>query len=221
LPRKREDIDIIFFDLDSTIIDCESLDEIAKAIGKDFENITKEGMEGKISFEKSIKKRAELLKNVKIKEIEKAIERIPIMRGAKETISLLKKAGYKVVLITGGFTVVTDRINKELDFDLIIANRLIVKNGSIVDVEGPIMSDNSKAKEAEKVSKLFSIPLDRCAAVGDGANDRAIFNKVKLKVAFNPKPILEPIADYIIKDRDLRRILPIFLKDDCNGNREA
>lgn len=202
---------MVIFDLDNVLLDCESIDEIAKLknLKEEISEITKKAMEGELDFESSIKKRVKLLKGIPIKDIKSLAKKLPLMNGAKETIEELKARGCKVVTITGGFDIVAEEIKKKLGIDYVVSNKLHVKNGVLTGkVSGPLVK-GSKYDVLCKLLKKENISFDECIAVGDGANDIPILEAVKVGIAFNAKPIVKKIADVVINEKDLRKIIPI------------
>ena len=124
-------IKLIAFDLDNVLIDSEAIDEIGKLMGIEdrIAEITKKAMEGELDFETSIKERVALLKGASVDGIKKVIYDVPLMEGAKETIGVLKKRGYKIATITGSFEVIANRMKEELNLDYAFSNTLHEENG--------------------------------------------------------------------------------------------
>ena len=201
---------LILFDLDSTLIKEETIDEIATLAGveKEVKEITKEAMNGKLNFGQSLKKRVSLVKGLPIEKVKKLVLRLRLTEGAEETIKELKKRGYIVGVVSGGFTVATDRIKDILGLDYAYSNELIENGGVLTgEVRGPIMDENAKGKILEEIAKKEGIDLKDTVVVGDGANDISMFKKAGLKIAFCAKDILKKNADVVIEKRDLREIL--------------
>jgi phosphoserine phosphatase len=201
---------LILFDLDSTLIKEETIDEIATLAGveKEVKEITKEAMNGKLNFGQSLKKRVSLVKGLPIEKVKELVLRLRLTEGAEETIKELKKRGYIVGVVSGGFTVATDRIKDILGLDYAYSNELIENGGVLTgEVRGPIMDENAKGKILEEIAKKEGIDLKDTVVVGDGANDISMFKKAGLKIAFCAKDILKKNADVVIEKRDLREIL--------------
>lgn len=208
-------IKLIAFDLDNVLIDGEAIDEIGKITGiqNEIAEITQKAMEGELDFETAIKERVTLLKGTSVDDIKKIIPDIPLMEGAKEAISELKKRGYKIATITGSFEVIANRMKDELDLDYAFSNTLHEEDGVLTgEVSGPLMN-GSKVEVLNDIIKMENISPDECAAVGDGANDISMLEMVKLGIAFNAKPVLRDAADVVIENKDLREILPLFEED--------
>ena len=201
---------LILFDLDSTLIKEETIDEIASLAGveEEVKEITKEAMNGKLNFGQSLKKRVSLVKGLPIEKVKELVLRLRLTEGAEETIKELKKRGYIVGVVSGGFTVATDRIKDILGLDYAYSNELIENDGILTgEVRGPIMDEDAKGKILEEIAKKEGIDLKDTVVVGDGANDISMFKKAGLKIAFCAKDILKKNADVAIEKRDLREIL--------------
>ncbi len=206
---------LVVFDLDSTLIDAEGIDEIAKLAGKEEEirKITKKAMEGEIPFNEALKKRVKLLKGLEIEKVEEVANSLPLMKGAKETIEELRKHGIKTGVVSGGFDIVVNKIKNELGLDYAISNKLIVENGKLTgEVVGPIVDEESKGEALEEIAEKVGVDLSEVVAVGDGANDISMFRRAGLAIAFNSKPKVSSAADVVVLEKDLREILPHILK---------
>jgi phosphoserine phosphatase len=205
-------IKLIAFDLDNVLIDGEVIDEMAKVMGLEAEisEITRQAMEGELDFETALQKRVSLLKGASVDDVKKVMQEIPLMEGAAETISQLKKRGYKIATITGSFETIAQRMKDELDLDYTFSNSLQEENGVLTgEVTGPLV-DGSKSEILNKIIELEKISAEECAAVGDGANDASMLEKAGLGIAFNAKPVLKESADIVVEKRDLRELLNIF-----------
>lgn len=205
-------IKLIAFDLDNVLIDGEVIDEMAKVRGVEAEisEITRQAMEGELDFESALKKRVSLLKGASVDEIAKVMIGIPLMNGAKETITHLKKNNYKIATITGSFETIAKRMKDELNFDYAFYNSLSEENGVLTgEVTGPLVKGH-KSEILKKIMELEDISASECAAVGDGANDISMLEEAGLGVAFNAKPVLKEIADVIIEKKDLRELIKVF-----------
>ncbi len=215
---------LVVFDLDSTLVDGESLDEFGKLLNKENEisKITKKAMVGEISFEEALISRAKLLEGLELEKVRQAAHKIPLMRGAAETVAELRKHGIKVAVVSGGFDVVANRVKDELGLDYAVANEFVVKDGKLTgEVTGPMMEEGAKGKIFEELAKKAGVPQDECVAVGDGANDISMLEIAGLAIAFNSKPILNAKADVIIKKKDLREILPHVFKQEVGKLQDA
>jgi phosphoserine phosphatase len=201
---------LILFDLDSTLIQEETIDEIASLAGveEEVKKITNDAMHGKLNFKQSLEKRVALVKGLPSDEVKKLISTLKLTEGAEETIGELKKRGYITGVVSGGFTIATDRIKEILGLDYAYSNELIEDNGKLTgEVKGPIMDEDAKGKILEELAEKEGIDLKDTVVVGDGANDISMFKKAGLKIAFCAKDILKENADINIEKRDLREIL--------------
>jgi phosphoserine phosphatase len=204
---------LVAFDLDGTLINIETLDELAKLVGveKEIGEITKKAMNGEIEFREALTQRVKLLKNLPLTKIEELKKKIPITHGAQDLISELKKAGFITAIITGGFNIFADEIGKKLGVDYVYANKLIIKNGKLTgEFEGEILSPESKLKILRKIASKEGISLEECVAVGDGANDLLIIRNAGLGIGFNPKKIVQKNAKAIINVKDLK-VVPALI----------
>lgn len=201
---------LVVMDMDSTLIQVEVIDELAKAAGKGDEvsAITRKAMNGEISFNESLDKRVQLLAGLDEDALEKIYNNIPFTPGAKKFIKILKKIGYKTAVISGGFTFFTDRLKKELGLDYAFANNLEIKDGKITGkVTGRIINGEFKAKILEDIANKEEITLDQVVAIGDGANDLLMLDKAGLGIAFNAHKAVREKADYNISQKNLDSII--------------
>lgn len=206
-------IELVVFDLDNVIIDGEGIDEIGKLINIEDQiaAITEQAMQGDIDFETSIKKRVGLLKGVATDDIRTLANEMPLMKGAKETVSTLKENGFEVAIISGSFDIIADTIKGKLDVDNIFTNSLVEEDGVLTgEVTGPLVS-GSKLDVLSKLIEEKGYTLDECVAVGDGANDISMIESAKYGIAFNAKPALKENADIIVETRDLTDVLNVII----------
>lgn len=206
-------IKLVVFDLDNVIIDGEGIDEIGKLINIEDQiaAITEQAMQGDIDFETSIKKRVGLLKGVATDDIRTLANEMPLMKGAKETVSTLKENGFEVAIISGSFDIIADTIKGKLDVDNIFTNSLVEEDGVLTgEVTGPLVS-GSKLDVLSRLIEEKGYTLDECVAVGDGANDISMIESAKYGIAFNAKPALKENADIIVETRDLTDVLNVII----------
>ncbi len=206
-------IKLVVFDLDNVIIDGEGIDEIGKLINIEDQiaAITEQAMQGDIDFETSIKKRVGLLKGVATDDIKTLANEMPLMKGARETVSTLKENGFEVAIISGSFDIIADTIKGKLDVDNVFTNSLVEEDGILTgEVTGPLVS-GSKLDVLSKLIEEKGYTLDECVAVGDGANDISMIESAKYGIAFNAKPALKENADIIVETRDLTDVLNVII----------
>ncbi len=197
---------LVVFDMDSTIVNTEIIDELAREAGVEEEvrEITRRAMEGKIDYKQALVERVKLLKGLPVEVLEKIYSRIELTEGARELIQALKRAGYKVALVSGGFTYFTERLKKELGFDYAFGNELEIKDGKLTGrIKGRIIDAEEKARIIEELAKREGISKENVVAVGDGANDRIMIENAGLGIAFNAKEILKEVADGTISKENL------------------
>ncbi len=198
------------FDFDSTLMDGETLEFLAKEFNLQDKvaAITKEAMEGKIDFFESLIKRVALLKGLEQAKVEKICRELPLMNGAKETITELKKAGYKTVCFSGGFKSATIPAREYLGLDADFSNILHFKDGRMTGlVGGEMMFSTSKGEMLVTLQRLLGVTEENTVAVGDGANDLSMFKHAAKRVAFCAKPVLREAANIIIAEKDLTQLL--------------
>lgn len=198
------------FDFDSTLMDGETLEFLAKEFNLQDKvaAITKEAMEGKIDFFESLIKRVALLKGLEQTKVEKICRELPLMNGAKETITELKKAGYKTVCFSGGFKSATIPAREYLGLDADFSNILHFKDGKMTGlVGGEMMFSTSKGEMLVTIQRLLGVTEENTVAVGDGANDLSMFKHAAKRVAFCAKPVLREAANIIIAEKDLTQLL--------------
>ncbi|ADK30372.1 phosphoserine phosphatase SerB [Brachyspira pilosicoli] len=198
------------FDFDSTLMDGETLDIIAREtnFAKEIVEITAKGMRGEIDFFESLEMRVALLKGVKLETVNEICNNLPIMNGAKETIQELHKKGYKCVCFSGGFKNATVLFADKLNLDGEFANIFHTKNNILTGkVGGEMMFSNSKGDMLVRLQKLLNVSYDDTLAVGDGANDLSMFKYAKKRAAFCAKEVLKKEANIVIEKKDLTLIL--------------
>jgi len=206
--KKRKKV--IVFDMDSTIVDGEIIDGMAKLIGvgEEMETLTAKGMRGGINFVQSLRSRVSLLKGLRIKSLESLAKTFKLTKGSEELIAALKEMGFKVALISGGFTYFTDILKKRLGFDYAFGNELEIKRERLTGrVKGRIIDAQRKAKIMDEICREEGITRDEVVAVGDGSNDRIMIANAGLGIAFNAKEILKKVADGAITRDHMKGVL--------------
>jgi phosphoserine phosphatase len=207
-------IKLVVFDLDNVIIDGEAIDEIGKLanVQNEIVEITAKTMNGDLDFETSIKERVKLLKGVSVEDIKKISNDIKIMKGAKKTIKTLKKEGYLIAIISGSFDLIANPLKDKLDVDFLFTNTLIEDDGKLTgEVEGSLVK-SAKSDVLKELIKEQNISLEETVAIGDGANDISMLEISGLSIAFNAKPTVKEVADVIIEEKDLNKVLELINK---------
>ena len=198
------------FDFDSTLMDGETIDFLADEIGAGSEvsKITEAAMSGELDFFESLTTRVKLLEGLDLNKVEEICQNLPYMNGAKDTITELKKMGYKVIVFSGGFRNATAHARDILGFDADFANILHFRDRELSGrVGGEMMFDFSKGDMILRVQQLLNIDKANTLVVGDGANDRSMFKYADKRVAFCAKEALKKEANIIIETKDLTKIL--------------
>jgi phosphoserine phosphatase len=206
--KKRKKV--IVFDMDSTIVDGEIIDEMARlvGVGEKVEALTAKGMGGEINFVQSLRARVSLLKGLGIKRLESIAKTFKLTKGSEELIAALKEMGFKVALISGGFTYFTDILKKRLGFDYAFGNELEIKRGRLTGrIKGRIIDAQRKAEIMDEICRKEGITRDEVVAVGDGSNDRIMLANAGLGIAFNAKEILKKVADGAITRDHMKGVL--------------
>ena len=196
--------------MEGVLYDAEYLPILAEKINKEQEiwDITKKGIQGLINWEDGLKKRVELLKGISYETCMEVADSLPIMTGAKEACTALKQAGWKVMAISGGFTIMTDRLSKELNLDYVFSNELIFKNGKLDGVK--INVDSDKAKSAKIKINEWNEKKDETVVIVDGANDVKLFDICGLGIAYRAQDIVKDLATISLEEKDLSKILSII-----------
>ena len=198
------------FDFDSTLMDGETIDFLAKELGieEKVAKITEQAMQGELDFFGSLTTRVSLLKGLEQSKVDKICQNLPYMPGAKETIKELKKLGYTVIVFSGGFRNATSYAKDILGYDADFSNILHQKDEILTGlVGGDMMFDFSKGDMIVRLQNLLGVDRADTLVVGDGANDRSMFEHADTRVAFCAKDILRKEANIIINDKDLMEIL--------------
>ncbi len=206
----RKNRKLVVFDMDSTLIQAEVIDELAKlaGVGEQVSKITESAMRGEIDFKESFRKRVALLKGIKQEELVKISRNLPLTDGADLVAKTLKGLGYKLGILSGGFTFVGEYLKDRLDFDYVYANTLDVKDGVVTgNVVGEIVDGEKKAELLRQIAKKENIALEQTIAVGDGANDLPMISIAGLGVAFNAKPVVRQKASNAISSVGLDGLL--------------
>jgi phosphoserine phosphatase len=213
LERSRKEKRLIVFDMDMTIVDFEIINKLAGFVGVDAEvkSITEMAMNGEMDFKESLRQRVRLLKGTPISTLEEIARDLQLTPGSEELIHHLKELGYKIALISGGFTYFTDVLKERLGFDYTFANELEIKDGFLTgEIRGDIIDAEAKGRIIYHLAELERISPDNIVAVGDGANDCLMIKNAGLGVAFNAKEILKKISDGSLSRENLLGLLNVL-----------
>ena len=201
---------LAIFDVEGVLYDAEYLPILAEKVNKEKEiwEITKQGIQGKIDWEKGLKQRVDLLNGIDYDTCIQVANSLPIMAGAKEACSTLKAAGWKIMAVSGGFTIITDRLKKELDLDFVYSNELIFNNGNL---DGVIVNVNAdKAKAAMIKIREWDEKKENITVVVDGANDVKLFNIAGFGIAFRAQDLVRDLATVTLDEKDLSKIVGLI-----------
>ena len=196
---------LIIFDVEGVLLNAEYLPILAQVFGpskeKEIWDITKQGIRGDIDWEEGLRKRVKALKGIKFDDAKQIGENLEIMPGAKDLCSALKNAGWKMIAVSGGFTIITDRLRKELGLDLIFSNNLIFKNGILDDLDLQVTSDKSLV--VKPIIKQWGFKKEEIVVVVDGANDIKLFDIAGYTIGFCPVELVKNKADDVVEIRNL------------------
>ncbi len=188
----------VFFDMDSTLIDMEVIDEMAriKGVGREVGRITERAMRGDFDFEESLTQRVALLKGLEQERLEEIKDSMRLSPGVEEVVTTLRWLGYRLGVVTGGFDFFAQHLKERLGLDWAFANRLEIKDGKLTGrVLGEVLDAAAKARIVNQTACDAGIVLDQVVVVGDGANDALMLGQAGLGIAFNAKPSLDPVAN--------------------------
>ncbi|MBE6211289.1 MAG: phosphoserine phosphatase SerB [Rikenellaceae bacterium] len=208
---------LICFDMDSTLIETEVIDELAKraGVGEKVAEITERAMRGEIDFCESFTERVALLKGLDVSVMEDIARNLPITEGLERLMTILKRVGYKTAILSGGFTYFGNFLKQRFGFDYVYANELEVENGKLTGrYVGEVVDGRRKAELLRLLCQFENIDLAQSVAVGDGANDLPMLNLAGLGIAFHAKPKVKATAEQSISTIGLDGILYFLgLKD--------
>jgi len=201
---------LAIFDVEGVLYDAEYLPLLAEKVNKENKiwEITKKGIEGKIDWVEGLKERVNLLNGIDYDICVQVANSLPIMTGAKEACRALKDAGWKLMAVSGGFTIITDRLKKELCLDVVYSNELVFHDGKL---DGVIVSvDADKAKAAMIKIREWDEKKENITAVVDGANDVKLFDISGLGIAFRAQDLVKDLATVALDENDLSKIVGLI-----------
>lgn len=201
---------LVAFDMDSTLIEAEVIDELAAAagVGDQVAEITERAMRGELDFTESFHERVALLKGLSGDVLQEIAERLPVTEGAERLISNLRSLGYKTVILSGGFNYFGNYLKDKLGIDYVFANELDMEDGIVTGkVTGTVVDGNRKAQLLQEITEKEGIRLEQTIAVGDGANDLPMLSIAGLGIAFRAKPLVQESAKQSISTLGLDGIL--------------
>jgi len=203
---------LVIFDVEGVLYDEEYLPILAEKLNKEDEiwEITKQGIQGKINWEEGLRTRVAALKGLDEETCQQVANELPIMTGAKEACRVLKAAGWKLMAVSGGFTLMMGRLQKELGLDYVYSNELLFKDGKLDGVK--INVDSDKSKSAKIKIAEWGEEKDNIVCVVDGANDVKLFDICGLGIAYRAQDLVKDLATSILEEKDLSKILDIINK---------
>ncbi|MCU9999227.1 phosphoserine phosphatase [[Pasteurella] aerogenes] len=208
---------LLVMDMDSTIIQIECIDEIAKLAGTGelVSEITERAMRGELDFEQSLRRRVGTLKNAPETILQQVRENLPLMLGLKETIQGLQQYGWKTAIASGGFTYFANYLKTLLNLDYAVSNQFEIIDGRLTgQVQGDVVDAAYKANTLQQLAAQFAIPAGNTVAIGDGANDLAMMQVADLGVAYHAKPKVQQQAQIVINFANLTALLCILSAND-------
>jgi phosphoserine phosphatase len=201
---------LVVFDMDSTLIEAEVIDELAKVagVGDKVSAITESAMRGEIDFNQSFERRVALLKGLDENALELVAGQLKLTEGAETLMMTLKQLGYKTAILSGGFNYFGNKLREKLGFDYVYANELDIENGVVTGkVVGQVVDGNRKAELLKDIARRENVALEQVIAVGDGANDLPMLSIAGLGIAFRAKPLVKASARQSISNLGLDSIL--------------
>jgi phosphoserine phosphatase len=201
---------LVAFDMDSTLIEAEVIDELAKAagVGTKVAEITERAMRGELDFTQSFKSRLALLKGLDASVLESIASGLKVTEGAEQLVAMLKRLGYKTAILSGGFNYFGEKLQQKLGIDYVYTNELEIKDGKVTgEVVGTVVDGARKAQLLREIAEKENIALEQTIAVGDGANDLPMLSIAGLGIAFRAKPLVKEKAQHAISNLGLDSIL--------------
>jgi phosphoserine phosphatase len=201
---------LVCFDMDSTLIQTEVIDELAElaGVGEQVKAITESAMQGEIDFNESFQRRMKLLKGLSEEVLQQVAEGLPITKGARRLIDTLHSYGFKTAILSGGFTYFGNYLKEKLDIDYVYANELEIKDGKLTgNYIGDIVNGEKKAEYLKLLADEMGIDISQTIAVGDGANDLKMLDLAGLGIAFHAKPKVKDNAQSSISSIGLDGVL--------------
>ena len=205
---------LLLMDMDSTLIQCECIDEIADFLGikAKISDITERAMQGELDFATSLIERVKLLQGLDAAVLQQVYEqRIRLTDGAETLIQTVHAHGWKVGVVSGGFTYFTNLLQHRLQLDFTLSNQLDIQNEQLTGkVLGDIVDAQSKVQMLRSQAQAYGIPMRQTVAIGDGANDVPMLQAAALGVAFHAKPAVQTKADVAIHEGGLDEVLKLL-----------
>ncbi|KMJ43662.1 phosphoserine phosphatase [Xenorhabdus khoisanae] len=212
IPRLRSP-GLLVMDMDSTAIQIECIDEIARlaGVGDKVAAITERAMQGELDFSESLRERVAQLAGADVSILQQVMDTLPLMPGLTSLVRKLQSLDWHVAIASGGFTFFADNLRQQLRLFAAVANQLEIKDGKLTGkVKGPIVDAKYKATTLIRLAKELDIPLSQTVAIGDGANDLKMIRKAGLGIAYHAKPKVYAQAKVAIRHADLMGVLCVL-----------
>lgn len=212
IPRLRSP-GLLLMDMDSTAIQIECIDEIARlyGVGEQVSEVTERAMQGELDFTESLRARVALLKGADVMILQQVMDTLPLMPGLTSLVRKLQAMDWHVAIASGGFTFFADNLRQQLKLVAAVANQLEIKDGKLTGkVKGPIVDAKFKAQTLVKLAERLEIPIEQTVAIGDGANDLKMLRKAGLGIAYHAKPKVYARAKVAIRHADLMGVMCVL-----------
>ncbi|HHZ8503755.1 TPA: phosphoserine phosphatase [Morganella morganii] len=209
IPKLRSP-GLLMMDMDSTAIQIECIDEIARlaGVGDEVAEVTERAMQGELDFSESLKARVGLLAGADAAILQQVLDTLPLMPGLTSLVRKLQAMDWHVAIASGGFTFYANHLKDSLHLIAVYANQLEIKDGKLTGkVKGPVVDAKYKAQALVKLAEFLNIPLEQTVAIGDGANDLKMLKKAGLGIAFHAKPKVYARAKVAIRHADLMGVM--------------
>ncbi|CZF77954.1 phosphoserine phosphatase [Grimontia marina] len=204
---------LALFDMDSTAIQIECIDEIAKlaGVGEQVAEVTERAMRGELDFEESLRQRVATLKGTDVSVLEQVRDNIPYMPGMKQLTASLQARGWKVAIASGGFTWFSDKLKEDLSLAYAESNQLVIESGKLTgELAGSVVDAQRKADILLDLAESYELMPANTLAVGDGANDLVMMSAAGLGIAYHAKPKVQQVAQVAIRHADLGGVLCVL-----------
>ncbi len=201
---------LAIFDVEGVLVDGEFLPNLAEQLGKKEEvlEITLKGIKGEIEWEKGLYMRIDAVKGAPYDLCTEVARSLPLMQGAIEMAEALKREGWRTAAVSGGFSLLADRVKGELGLDFVFSNRLLFNGNRLTGVK--LNVNSNKAEPLAKIIETLGETRSSIIAAVDGANDLKLFDISGTRIAFNAQPIVQSRADYVVNEKNLTKILEIL-----------
>lgn len=209
IPKLRSP-GLLMMDMDSTAIQIECIDEIARlaGVGDEVAEVTERAMQGELDFSESLKARVGLLAGADAAILQQVLDTLPLMPGLTSLVRKLQAMDWHVAIASGGFTFYANQLKDSLRLIAVYANQLEIKDGKLTGkVKGPVVDAKYKAQALVKLAEFLNIPIEQTVAIGDGANDLKMLKKAGLGIAFHAKPKVYARAKVAIRHADLMGVM--------------